>query len=54
MVQYPMTTFLGSYIPPEALTLSAVKEPAPAASFEAAIANANILAPGIQGDAAIP
>jgi hypothetical protein len=46
-VQYPINTFLGSYIPPEQLTLQNVRATAAPETFESAIATAQLLAPGV-------
>jgi hypothetical protein len=48
-VQYLVTSFLGSYIPPGQLSLAALKAPAGPQTFEAAISGAQLLAPGIEG-----
>lgn len=47
-----MTAFLGSYIPPDQLTKAAVSTAAAPETFENAIAAAELLAPGLQGEKA--
>jgi hypothetical protein len=49
-LQYTVTSFLGSYIPPGQLSLSALKATAGPQTFESAIANSGLLAPGIAGE----
>lgn len=49
-LQYPVNAFLGSYIPPEQLTRDAVSTAAPPETFEAAIASAELLGPGLEGE----
>lgn len=48
-VQYSSAAFLGTYIPPSQLTLASLEELAPPESFEAAIANTELLGPGLAG-----
>lgn len=50
--QYPLDSFLGAFIPPEQLSMSQVKSPAPPGSWEATVANAGLLLPGVAGEAA--
>jgi hypothetical protein len=48
-LQFPVSAFLGSYIPPAQLTLETVRSTAAPETFESAIANAQLLAPGVLG-----
>lgn len=46
-MQFPVSAFLGTYTPPEQLTLQAVQATAAPETFESAIAAAQLLAPGV-------
>lgn len=48
-VQYSTSSFLGTYIRPDQLTLANLTTPSPPEAFESAIANTELLGPGIRG-----
>jgi len=49
-VQYSTSSFLGTYIRPDQLTLANLTTPSPPEAFESAIANAELLGPGVRGE----
>lgn len=50
VLQYPVSAFLGTYIPPDQLSLANVRATAAPETFESAIASAELLAPGVLGE----